>query len=293
VLSYCQELEVALEPYIMNTTGNLFQTKEGFKGNPIAYRRVQNDARGYIAELLAKAINQGALQDEITGEDRNRLLCLLKTFGPLNAREKAATCDQPNSCEESGTELENFKYQGSTRDGCAVDPEGRPTPNVYHNCEIPTKIPLDELLNSEFWENSFYDPVEFEWQPTLFQPVGGMDKIVEGFLRKVGHMISYNAPVTEITLTNDRVDVQYKIGARTSVKSADYCVSNIPCPILSKIDLYNFEQSMEEAIERTTFDGSCKVGWQSNTRFWESDYEIYGGISCDRRYHRADLVPVK
>lgn len=92
-------------------------------------------------------------------------------------------------------------------------------------------------------------------------------------------MITYNAPVTEITLTNDRVDVQYKTGARTSVKSADYCVSNIPCPILSKIDLYNFEQSMEEAIERTTFDGSCKVGWQSKTRFWESDYEIYGGIS--------------
>lgn len=279
VLSYCQELGVELEPYIMNTTGNLFQTTKGFVGQPQVYRELQNDARGYIAELLAKAINQGALEKEVTGKDRKRLLCLLKTFGALTDPDKKEAVDCEDSCVESEAELKNLKYEGTTQDGCGKDPQGRPTPNVYYNCEIPKKTSLDELLKSEFWEQSFYDPFEFEWQPTLFQPVGGMDKIVEGFLRKVGHMITYNAPVVDITLSEDRVDVQYKVGARRDVKSADYCVSNIPCPILSKINLFNFEDSMRDAIKRTAFDASCKVGWQSNTRFWESDHEIYGGIS--------------
>lgn len=270
VLAYCQELGVALEPYIMNTTGNLFQTQNAFHKQPMVYRQVQNDARGYIAELLAKAIKQGALEEEVTGKDRERLLCLLKTFGPLGAKEESDPC---RKCEPE------YDYQGSTRDGCAEDPDGRPTPNVYYNCEIPKKLSLDELLKSEFWEQSFYDPVEFEWQPTLFQPVGGMDMIVKGFLRKVDQLITYNAPVVDIELKDSCVDVKYRQGSRTVVRQADYCVSNIPCPILSKVRLKNFEKSMLDAIRRTTFDDSCKVGWQSNTRFWESDYEIYGGIS--------------
>ncbi|MEE8523426.1 MAG: hypothetical protein V3T72_05805, partial [Thermoanaerobaculia bacterium] len=61
---------------------------------------------------------------------------------------------------------QDYEYQGSTRDGCSRDTHGKPTPNVYYNCEIPYRTPLDQLLQSEFWQDSFYDPVEFEWQPT-------------------------------------------------------------------------------------------------------------------------------
>ena len=266
VLNYCQELNVTLEPYIMNTTGNFFQSSKSFDGDRVVYRRIQNDTRGYIAELLAKAVNQGALQNELDETDRNRLLSLLETFGPLGAKDK--------KCDSS-----NYAYQGSTRDGCAVDPNGMPTPNVFYNCEIPQKTPLSALLNSEFWKDSFYDPVEFEWQPTMFQPVGGMDMIVEGFLRKVGDLITYNAPVTHIETGKDQVSVTYKVGASEAVRTADYCISNIPCPILKNID-NNFGQEYSDAIKRTTFDASCKVGWQCNTRFWESNLnQIYGGIS--------------
>ncbi|WP_404867255.1 hypothetical protein ACI1MP_37145 (plasmid) [Kitasatospora griseola] len=28
----------------------------------------------------------------------------------------------------------------------------------------------------------FYQPVDFLWQPTLFQPVGGMDQVQQGFI---------------------------------------------------------------------------------------------------------------
>ncbi len=267
VLGYCQQLNVALQPYIMNTTGNLFQSTAGFDGKPVVYRRVQNDARGYIAELLAKAVDQGALQEELNGEDREKLLSLLTTFGPLGSKHK--------SCDSQA----DYRYEGSTRDGCALDANGQPTPNVFYNCQIPEKTPLRQLLQSEFWQDSFYDPVEFEWQPTLFQPVGGMDQIVTGFLRKVGDLITYNAPAVNIETGDDGVSVECLIGSQKVVKTADYCVSNIPCPVLKDIP-NNFSEGFATAVGRTAFDASCKVGWQCNTRFWESnETQIYGGIS--------------
>ncbi len=277
VLGYCQELNVELEPYIMNTTGNLFQTSRAFDQQPRVYRRIQNDTRGYIAELLAKAVHRGALDDELDDGDHDKLLSLLATFGPLGARDKK--CGEP----------QDYTYQGSTRDGCGRDAEGKPTPNVYYNCEIPVRTPFDQLLRSEFWQDSFYDPIEFEWQPTLFQPVGGMDMIVEGFLRKVGDLITYNAPVVDIEIGDGDGDVTvtYLEGTSKVTETADYCVSNIPCPVLTKIP-NNFETqspipglpSFAEAVARTGFSASCKVGWQCNSRFWESNkYEIYGGIS--------------
>ena len=268
VLGYCQQLGVALEPYIMNTTGNLFQSNaDAFTEHPRVYRQIQNDTRGYIAELLAKCVNKGALDEELNQTDRENLLSLLQAFGPLGQRH--------SSCGSNT----DYRYEGSTRTGCADDAAGRPTPNVFDNCEIPSKTPLAQLLNSKFWQNSFYDPVEFEWQPTLFQPVGGMDRIVDGFVRAVGNIITYNAPVTRIENTSAGVKVSYRDGTGEVTKTADYCVSNIPCPILKAIP-NNFSERFQLAIERTTFDASCKVGWQCNTRFWENDnYEIYGGIS--------------
>jgi monoamine oxidase len=272
VLGYCQELGVALEPYLMNTTGNLFQTsgKRSQTPQPAVYRRLQHDSRGYVAELLAKAINKGALDAELQDVDVQRLLSLLESFGSLDA---ASHTQSP--CEFTPV----YDYQGSTRAGCEVDPQGRPTPNAFYNCEIPERTPLNQLLSYEFWQHSFYDPLEFEWQPTLFQPVGGMDMIVEGFRRQVGHLITYNAPVAHIEVHDDGVAVTYKNGTQRVTRKADYCVSNIPCPVLKEIP-NNFVADFAQAVGRTTFAASCKVGWQCNTRFWESDkYEIYGGIS--------------
>ncbi|MEM6456802.1 MAG: FAD-dependent oxidoreductase [Acidobacteriota bacterium] len=268
VLGYCQELGVALEPYIMNTTANLFQTSDAFAERAMPYRRVQNDTRGYIAELLAKAVNQGALDQTLSAEDRERLLDLLVQFGPLGAKHTG--CDgEPD-----------YRYEGSTRAGCGPDPEtGEPTPDVYYNCQIPRKTPLATLLQSEFWRDSFYNPLEFEWQPTLFEPVGGMDGIVDGFVRQVGHLITYDAPVVAVETRDDGVTVQYRQGADVVTASADYCVSNIPCPVLERIE-NNFADDFATAIARTEFAASCKVGWQCNTRFWEDQrYQIYGGIS--------------
>ncbi len=283
VLHYCRELGVALEVYVMETMANLFQSDKSFGGKPKIRRQIANDIQGYISEMLAKAVNQNALNQELNGDDRNRLLCLLKNFGDLGenklcskcGKEKCQTCNKTcQDCVACGRDCETcFKYTGSTRDGCEI--------TVYKPCEPGEKLALKELLSSQFWQHRFYQSFEYEWQPTLFQPVGGMDKIVDGFVRKIGRLIQYQTEVLHIETRDNSVTVtvrDLKTGARSNIK-ADYCISNIPLPLLSKIK-NNFSDEFSKAVETCVYDPTCKLGWQANRRFWEDDKnQIYGGIS--------------
>ncbi len=58
VLHYCQELNVGLEIYVMETMANLFQSDKAFGGKATLRRRIAYDMQGYISEMLAKAVNQ-------------------------------------------------------------------------------------------------------------------------------------------------------------------------------------------------------------------------------------------
>ncbi len=69
-----------------------------------------------------------------------------------------------------------------------------------------------------------------------------------------------------------------KTGARSNI-TGDYCISNIPLPLLSKID-NNFADDFNNAVALCKYDPTCKLGWQANARFWENNKnQIYGGIS--------------
>ncbi len=285
VLHYCSALGVALEVYVMETTANLYQTGDAWGGAPQVNRRVANDTRGYIAELLAKAIHKGALDQELDEGDRDNMLCLLKVFGDLGQSKTCSSCGGAvcATCRKScvgcrdcaGSCPDCYTYAGSTRSGCA-----HPL-TVYNACSPDQPLALKELLNAQFWQHRFYQPVDYEWQPTLFQPVGGMDEIVQGFLRQVGTLIQYRAVVEEIRLEENGVEVLYRdeFDGQRSSRRADYCISNIPLPILQRIPA-NFSPPFRSAVDHGKFDPTCKVGWQANRRFWEDNKnQIYGGIS--------------
>jgi monoamine oxidase len=280
-LHYCKELGVALEVYVMETMANLFQSDKAFGRQPQIRRRIAYDVQGYIAEMLAKAVNQGALNAELTAADRDNLLCLLKTFGDLGQNDICNKCGQ-NKCNKcnKGCDLciscskqctTCFRYTGTTRDGCEI--------TVSQPCDPGPTLKFQDLLSSEFWRFRFYQSFEYEWQPTLFQPVGGMDKIVDGFVRKIGSLIQYETKVLDIKVSSDGVAVVVEQkGAPRTIK-ADYCISNIPLPLLAKID-HEFAPDFDAAIKVCNYDPTCKLGWQANERFWESDKnQIYGGIS--------------
>jgi monoamine oxidase len=280
-LHYCNELGVALEVYVMETMANLFQSDKAFGGKAQIRRRIANDMQGYIAEMLAKAVNQNALNAELDAADRDNLLCLLKNFGDLGQNDLCAKCGQ-NRCNKCNSSCDAciscskqcvtcFRYSGSTRDGCEI--------TVQQPCEPGATLQLKELLSSEFWRFRFYQAFEYEWQPTLFQPVGGMDKIVDGFVGKIGSLIQYNTKVLDIQISNDGVKVVTEYGGARSTIAADYCISNIPLPLLAKIS-NNFDPGFDDAVKQCKYDPTCKLGWQSNQRFWENDKnQIYGGIS--------------
>ncbi|HEV7505721.1 MAG TPA: FAD-dependent oxidoreductase [Thermoanaerobaculia bacterium] len=260
-LHYCRELKVPLEVYVMSTSANLFQTPDAFGKQAQINRRMAYDTQGYISELLTKAVKSKCLDQELHEGDREKLLDLLKVFGDLGATKDCA----PDA------------YCGSTRAGCE-----KPL-TVFQACEPEKKLDFHELLQSEFWRHKFYQPMEFEWQPTLFQPVGGMDKLVHGFVTHLPEgMIHYQCEVRHVQLHDHGVEVTYWDAKQKKEikKTADFCISNIPLPVLQKVNKTNFAPDFLEAIKQCRFAFTCKVGWQANERFWENDkYQIYGGIS--------------
>ncbi len=259
ILHYCHVLGVELEVYTMMTRANLFRNDGAWNNAPMVNRRIANDTRGWISDLLAKAINKGSLDSELQGVDKAGLLKLLSSFGDVEASA-------------------NYDYQGSSRSGYAVDP------NV-ENCGVPLRpLTLADLVKSDFWSHRFFQAEEYEWQPTLFQPVHGMDHIWKGFLKQVGQLVRYDREV--VGVHNDGARNTVTVRHRPSGSSgdgenltADWCISTIPLPILAAIKDNNFSKDFSAAIGAVEFASTCKVGWQADARFWETQGQMYGGIS--------------
>lgn len=81
ILGYCAELGVPLEVMVNDNRATFFQSDEAFAGKPVSSRRLIHDTRGFIAEMLAKAINKNALAEEVSAEDKERLLAFVRSFG--------------------------------------------------------------------------------------------------------------------------------------------------------------------------------------------------------------------
>ncbi|MDE0111920.1 MAG: FAD-dependent oxidoreductase, partial [Albidovulum sp.] len=83
VLGYCKEFGIDLEVFTNDNRAAFFHNRERFGGKAVAARRVLTDMRGYVAELLAKAVDRGTLDAELTSDDKERLRDMLKSFGAL------------------------------------------------------------------------------------------------------------------------------------------------------------------------------------------------------------------
>lgn len=268
ILHYCTLFGVPLEVYTMMTRANFFQRDQSWNGQSVVNRRIANDTRGWISELLAKSVVKGDLNAELKkkGVDKNQFLNLLTVFGDIDPDDK-------------------YDYLGSSRSGYLVQP------GIDSCGKLLKPLTLADLVSSDFWNHRFYQAEEYEWQPTLFQPVGGMDQIWRyGFLQKspVGRFIHYNQEVVDVQNVTEDGKAKVKIAFRPSgglaqvVSSitADWCISTIPLPILAKITRdNNFSKPYKDAIAGVPFAPTVKVGWQTNSRFWEKQDEMYGGIS--------------
>ena len=255
ILGYCKEFGVELEMFTNDNRAAFFHNAERFDGQPVVGRRVMTDQRGYIAELLAKAINRNALDDALTADDKERLLPMLVEFGGLDP---------------------DYLYAGSNRGGY----QGERVNAGLEPGDVNDPLDFSELLRSEFWEYKLHFSQFLNQNPTLFQPVGGMDAIAKAFETRVRRIIRYNSPVEEIRQTADGARVVFRDQRRgvTEALDADYVICTIPAPVLKDIP-NDFSPETQAAIESVAFVPAVKIGFQTRRRFWEDDHAIYGGIS--------------
>ena len=270
ILGYCRDFGVDLEVFTNDNRAAFFHNRDGFN-EPVVARQVMTDTRGYIAELLAKAVNRNALDSELTGEDKELILDLLRSYGDLDPDDL---------------------YAGSSRGGYWG--------SQVHAGLVPGAVndPLDlsQLLRSDFWQYKLHFSQFLDQNPTLLQPVGGMDAIVSAFEERVEPLIAYRSIVEQIRKTPDGVRIVYRtpIGSRRTpgrvppsygthdgfirALDADFAICTIPAPVLRDIP-NDFSPETQLAIESIEFTNALKLGFQAQRRFWEEDHAIYGGIS--------------
>ena len=255
ILGYCREFGVELEVFTNDNRAALFHHQDHFEGQPVTARRVMTDARGYIAELLAKAVGRNALDAELTSEDKELLLDMLRGYGGLNADDL---------------------YMGSERGGYLGD---YLQTGLGLSADVHAPLGLSALLQSGFLDYRLHFSQFLDQNPTLFQPIGGMDAIVDAFEERVGHLIQYRSPVEEIRQTSGGAQIIYsRDGRPPQALDADFAICTIPPPVLKDIP-NNFSSDTQAAIESVQFVPAVKIAFQTRRRFWEEDQAIYGGIS--------------
>ncbi|MEQ8206328.1 MAG: FAD-dependent oxidoreductase [Woeseia sp.] len=281
VLNYCRQFSVPLEVQITTNRAALYHDDKAFGGRSIENRQLHYDTRGYISELLSKCVNQGALDRELTDSDKDTLLEFLQEFGDLTS---------------SGD------YAGSTRAGYARLPSAGMD---FGKQREP--LAFRDLLDANFWGWMFNEDEIFGHQATMFQPVGGMDRLVTAFTDRlpVG-VVQSNCIVVEIINSDNGVEVVYRqtepgslpvfdtpqqniphrfgfdhLGERATLQ-ADYCVTTIPFAGYKYIE-NNFSAQKKQAIAKGQhYENSVKTAWQSR-RWWEEDLGIFGGVSYTTR----------
>ena len=274
LIDYCKDLGVELQPYLFHDASNLMQNDGWNGGAPVQLRRLKNDLRGHLSEMLAKVQNQGALDQLVDPSEVDAFLGMLQHFGQLSAE---------------GAEM---VYLGASmaddypRAGYVIDPLTRrqldPGDVLKPGQPWPT-LSLDDVLQSNFWNSEMFNNLEYFWQATLMQPKGGMDMIVQGFLdapisgeRTLRNLIVNETPVRAIEVDGNASSV-----ITTTGKSypADFVIATLSAPLLAKIGGNFLNPVARQVLADVYITPACKVGWQGRSRFWEDEDRIYGGIS--------------
>lgn len=260
LLGYLKKFGVDIEVYVMNSGANLVQMEGGpYDSEPMVYRRLQHNTRGWLAQMIYDNAEQ-LLDDEDVGipaEERTtrveQLKELMIEFGDLipGGEYKGKyhpTAGQPG--EENALSRAGYEVLPGVKVG-----------------KIAKPLTFNSLLESEFWDKTrFYQPMDFLWQPTLFQPVGGMDRVQHAFAQQVaalGGTIHLNSPVKAIDWDVDKQEFVIhvsQVGTDEVIEyRADYCFSNVAMPFLKNI----LSASLQGCGENQGFSSAFKRGLQA------------------------------
>jgi monoamine oxidase len=249
ILAYCKELGVELEIFENDNRNAWVQDPKFNLGKPVRSKEYLADARGFMAELMAKSITPEDLDAPFSELDAELLLNFIKRYGDLS---------------DAGL------YKGSTRAGYLSG--GMLSPGIKKGV-----FDFSELLKADFWKFRMHWAEAPDQGSPLLQPVGGMDMIVKGFMKKVGHLVTTGAQVRSIMNKSDSIAVEYEHKGELKQIEADYCLNCIPTHLVTGL-IHNFPTRYVEGLKAVGRGNLTKIGFQANERFWEKE-SIYGGIS--------------
>ncbi len=256
ILDYARRFGVQMEPFVnVNRSAGW-----DFAGKVFPERRIVFDFRGRMSELLAKAIDQHALDQEMPKAELADFRQFLTAFGSLD---------------------DKGRYVPGGSSGFVV--EG----GAYGQAPVP--LPPLTMKELEDRGNGVGLPLLFEsisdMQATMLQPVGGMDRIAHAIYQQVKSVVRLRTPVTAIRRAGNRVRIEH--GGQAT--EADYCVCTLPMPILAKIP-NDFSAAKKAAMTAAPYLPSVKVAFES-PRFWETDESIYGGLAWTDRANENVIYP--
>ncbi len=256
ILGYARQFGVPLEIMVNQNRAS----KSEFKGRVFTNRQIAYDLRGRFIELLAKAVDQNALNAELNGGDRNAMRQFLNFYGSLDPKGAYAPSGNsgydvlPGAYRETGRPIADAMR---LEDVFALGP-GVTLPLVF-----------DDL---------------FDMQAPMFQPVGGMDRIAHAIYEQVKPSVRLGTPVTAIRRRGDGVRIEHGGGA----VDADYCICTLPVHLLEWIPA-DFSPAKRAAIKGISYVPGVKVAWET-PRFWEAE-GIYGGVGWTDRLNENLIYP--
>jgi monoamine oxidase len=257
ILGYARKFGVALEPFInVNRSAGW-----DFGGKVQPERRMVEDMRGQLAELLAKAIDKGALDGQVSKDELAAVRRFLVPYASLD---------------------DKGKYVPTGSSGFSVEGGG------YGHAPMPLPaLGFQELAPSPAIGLPYIFEHISDMQSTMLQPVGGMDRIAHAIYERVKPVVRLNAPVTAIRRSGERVRIEH--GPGSQVTDADYCVCTLGANLLSRIPS-DFSAAKRAALKTVNYLPSVKVAFEA-PRFWETDDNVFGGLAWTDRANENVIYP--
>jgi monoamine oxidase len=262
ILGYARKFGVPME-VMVNANRN---AGWDFRGKVQSERRMMNDLRGRLGELLAKAIDQHALDAALPKGELEMIRQFLAPYAELDSSGRYVPQGR------SGYAIEGGAY--------ALAPTALPP--LSWNERLPGP---NAALRGSFAVPYLFEEV-WDMQATMLQPVGGMDRIAHAIYERVKPLVRLNSPVTEIRRTPSGVRIGHGPGQKFT--DADYCVCTLPASLLAKIQA-DLSAPKKSAIASVQYRGHVKVAFES-PRFWEAE-GIYGGLAWTDRLNENIMYP--
>lgn len=254
ILGYAKRLNVPMEVFV----NSHMAAGLDFSGKVHRGRHVMYSFQARLAELLAKAIDQGALNAAMPKEELNQFRQFLQFYGGLD--DKGVPVGQATL--------------GFTDWPGGYDDPGRPV----------DPLTLKEIVPHRFAAFPLFFESIIDMQPTMLQPAGGMDRIAQALYLAVQPSVKLGEPVTAIRREGDGVRVEHRNGATR----ADYAVVTLPANLLERIP-NDFSPAKKAALKGVNYLRSAKVAFEA-PRFWEDD-GVYGGLAWTDKLNENVIYP--